>query len=239
MEESHNPLVEIASEGAFDEENPQSLYNLLPPSIQENLLKTKNFLINDLSAESLRKNIVATPEYRKIRHLRTSFWREYDNAQSQGRKMQMTRIWQGITTSSGEFYKLMKVDHFAAFIFTKPVKKDVQEESLLEIAYEQMEDILLSDHKKLDGTLDAAAAKVKVEIWDKLNDRVQGSIVKKVHVQSEQKNINTNLNVSATPEQVAQINRLDEMRDKLIELREQTKDIETISHVIEEEDEQY
>jgi hypothetical protein len=224
----------IAEEGAYDKENPQSLLNLLPPSIQEHLLKAKNHFLNDLSPESIRKNIQYTPEYKLARHVRTAFWQEYDNALASGRKMQMTRVWQGVTASSGEFYNLFKKDHLAVFIFTKPTKKDVQERSLLQLAYEQIEDILYADHKNKDGSLNPYAAKIKVDIWKHLEERVEGGILKRVSVQSEQKNIN--VNVDTNTQGLLEMKRAEELTQKLAHLREQTKDIESISHVIEEDD---
>jgi hypothetical protein len=225
----------IAEEGAFDERNPQSLLNLLPTSIQEHLLKTKNHFLNDLSPESIRKNIQHTPEYKLARHVRAAFWKEYDNALAAGRKMQMTRIHQGVTANSGEFYNLFKKEHLAVFIFTKPIQKEVREASLLDLAYEQIEEILSASHIKKDGTMDPFAAKVKVEIFKHLEERVNGGIVKHVAVRSEVKN--TNINVDATPANLIEMKRAEELQSRLIDLREKTKDIEAIAYNLEEEDE--
>lgn len=228
----------IAEEGAFDKSNPQSLYNLLPPSIQDHLLNAQNSFLNDLSNESIRKNIQHTPEYKLARKVRSAFWMEYDNAVNAGRKMHMTRVWQGVTASSGEFYNLFKKEHLAVYIFTKPVAKDIQERSLLALAYEQIEDILTSDHLRKDGSMDPFAAKVKIDIWKHLEERVNGGIVKKVSVQSEQKNIN--VNVDATGQQLIEMKRAEELTKRLADLREQTKELEAIDasyQHLEEDDE--
>jgi hypothetical protein len=226
----------IADEGAYDTKNPHSLYNILPPSIQEHLLRVKNTFLRDLSEESTAKEIRHMKEYPLVRKVRQSFWREYDNALAAGRsKMHMTRVWQGVTYDSGEFYRLMKKDHFAAYIFTRPIHKEVQERALLELAYEQIEDILVADHRNKDGTLNPYSAKIKLDIWKHLDERVHGGVVKKVSVQSEQKNINVNVETDA--QTYVEMKRAEELTKKLAELREQTKDIEAISHVVEEDDE--
>lgn len=236
MEESQHHL-EVAQEGAYNKQDPRSLFNLLPPTLQETLLKTQNCFLNDLSDESIRKNIKETPEYKLVRKIRTSFWHEYDNALDTGRKMQMTRIWQGITQNSGEFWRIMKQDHFAVYVFTKPTNKDVQERMLLEMSYDRLEEILSAPVTKKDGSLDAFGAKVIVDLWDKLNERVHGSVVKRVHVQSEQKNLNVNIDATKTDQITSKLTRAEDLNKRLMELKEQTKDIEAISYVIEEDDE--
>lgn len=232
--------LEVAEEGAYDRSNPRSLINILPPSMQEHLEASRNHFLNDLSTESIRRNIQHTPEYALCRKVRTAFWLEYDNAMSAGRNMKMTRIWQGVTASSGEFYNLMKKEHFACYIFTKPIKKDIQERTLLHMAYEQIENILDAPHIRKDGTMDAYAAKVKVEIFKHLEERVNGGIVKKVSVTSEQKNINVNVETTAT--QFVEMKRAEELQKHLADLREKTKDFEAIeasAKTLEEDDDDY
>lgn len=229
----------VAEEGAYDMQNPHSLYNLLPPSFQEHLLKTKNHFLNDLSPESIAKKIRYTPEYQLARKVRHSFWMEYDNAINAGRKMMMTRIWQGVTRSSGEYYNLFEKDYLAVFIFTKPIGKDVRERSLLEMAYEEIEEILTAPNFRKDGSLDAYTAKVKLDIWKHLDERVHGGTVKKVSVTSEQKNYNVNVDTSV--KELSDMRRAEDLQVKLAELREQTKELESVPAVatlIEEDFEQ-
>lgn len=234
-----NTQLQVAEEGAYDKKNPHSLYNLLPPTIQEHLLKSKNHFLNDFSPETIRKKIRYSEEYRLARKVRQSFWMEYDHAIDAGRKMQMTRIWQGICASSGEFYGLFKTDYIAVFIFTKPVAKDVTERSLLEMAYEEIEEILTAPNFRKDGALDAFAAKIKMDIWKHLDERVHGGVIKKVNVTSEQKNLN--MNVTATGQEVIELqklNRAEDLQSRLAELREQTKQLESVpayATLIEEE----
>lgn len=224
QEQSH--AIEVADEGIYDQNAPKSLYNLLPASMQEHLLRTKNSFLTDLSTESIRKNIRYTPEYKLCQKVRTAFWIEYDAAVSGNRKMKMTRIWQGLCDSSGQFYSLFKEDHFAAWIFTKPTSKAVREQTILQFAYEQIEDIMCASHYNKDGTLNPYTAKIKVDIWKHLEERVNGGILKRVAVQSEQKNIN--VNVEANANQYLEMKRAEELQAKLAELKEQTKDLEAI-----------
>ena len=233
-------MIEVADEGMYDQNSPKSLYNLLPPSMQEHLLRTKNSFLSDLSTESIRKNIRYTPEYKLCQKVRTAFWIEYDAAVSGNRKMKMTRIWQGLCDSSGQFYALMREDHFAAWIFSKPTSKAVREQTLLQFAYEQIEDILCANHYNKDGSLNPYTAKIKTDIWKHLEERVHGGILKRVAVQSEQKNIN--VNVEANANQYLEMKRAEELQAKLAELKEQTKDLEAIeasSKIVQDDDFDY
>lgn len=219
-------MIEVADEGIYDQNNPKSLFNLLSPGMQEHLLRTKNSFLNDLSPDSMRNNIRYTPEYKLVQKIRTAFWIEYDAAQSGNRKMRMTKVWQGLTDNSSQFYNLFKQDHFAAWIFSKPVSKAVREQTILQFAYEQIEDIMCASHYNKDGTLNPYTAKIKVDIWKHLEERVNGGILKRVAVQSEQKNINVNVEANAT--QYIEMKKAEELQQKLAELREKTQDLEAV-----------
>lgn len=223
--ENHQ-MIEVADEGIYDQNNPKSLYNLLSPGMQEYLVRTKNSFLNDLSPETIRSNIKYTPEYKLVQKLRTAFWIEYDAAQSANRKMRMTRVWQGLTENSSQYYNLFKQDHFASWIFTKPISKAVREQTILHFAYEQIEDIMCASHYNKDGTLNPYTAKIKVDIWKHLEERVNGGILKRVAVQSEQKNINVNVDASAS--QFIEMKKAEELQQRLAELREKTHELEAI-----------
>lgn len=229
----------ISDEGAYDKENPKSLYNLLPPSHQEHLLRVKNSFLNDRSEYMKKKEIKHTLEYPLVRKLRQSFWAEYDDALKNKRKMMMTHVWQGLTVDAQEYFNLMKKDHFAAYMFTKPIQRETQERALLELAYEQIEQILMADHNTKDGVINHYAAKLKVDVWKHLDERVNGGVIKQIAMRSEVKNTNTNTNVNieATATNVNDFKRAEELNKKLAQLREQTKDIEVISYVLEEDNE--
>lgn len=232
-----NTHLTVADEGAYDKKDPNSLYNLLPPTFQEHLLKSKNHFLNDFSPETIRKKIQHTPEYRLARKVRQSFWMEYDHAISAGRKMMMTRIWQGVCGSSGEFYNLFKTDYLAVYIFTKPLAKEVRERALLEMSYDEIEEILTAPNFKKDGSLDAFTAKAKIDIWKHLDERVHGGVIKKVAVTSEQKNIN--MNVETSVEGLIEMKKAEELQERLAELRMQTKELESVpavARLIEEDD---
>lgn len=168
---------------------------------------------------------------------------EYDHALAAGRKMQMTRIWQGICPSSGEFYGLFKKDYIAVFIFTKPTGKDVTERTLLEMAYDEIEEILTAPNFRKDGSLDAFTAKAKIDIWKHLDERVHGGAIKRVAVTSEQKNYNVNVETTAKEViEMKKLTRAEELNDRLSELREKTKELEAIpavAQLIEEDDASY
>ena len=244
--EDSNELI-IPENGAYDQSNPNSLYNLVPASIKESLLKCQNHFLHDLSTESVRKNIQHTKEYQLVRKLRQSLWLEYTRAIEAKRKMNMTRVWQGICRHSGDFYNIMKQEHFAIFIFTKPLSQDVAEREIFELATERMLEIVSAnpyfrDRKTGEYTQDINTylAKLQFEIFKHIDERIQGGVVKKVHVQSEQKSLNLNVNQDSTTTTVSmdpnQISKLEELNKQLLELRAQTKDIETVAYTVTKEE---
>lgn len=254
MEDSPNLLpvqnsdpLELTDEGAFDKSNPRSLINLLPSSIQESLERCQNQFLQDQSQESLRKNIAHMKEYGLVKSIRQSFWMEYNKALETGRRMRMTRVWEGITSCSGEFYQIMKKDHFAAFIFTRPMKQDVAERELLELATARMFNILEAspyrkkknpETKEWEDTpeLDALTAKVQIDLFKHLDERVQGGIIKQVATKVESKTTNININQETKTLDASQFKKMEELTARLAELREKTQDIESTAYIVVDDD---
>ena len=196
MEDRDLVTKEIAQEGAFDPQSPTSLINLVPPAIKEHLLRSQNFFLQDHSVETIRNNIKKTNEYEVVNNLRQSFWLEYNRALDSGRKMQMTRVWQGITFTSSEFYNLLKKDHFAAYIFSRPLRQEVAERDMLESATERMKEILSFSaiEKDNDGKerLNTFTAKIQIDLFKHLDERVQGGIIKQTATKINTLNITDN-----------------------------------------------
>ena len=240
----------VEQDGIYDKENPRALINLLSPSIAECLEGTKNFFLHDLSDESIRKNISHMREYPMLTKLRQSFWLEHQRVQDNGRaKMENSRVWQGITASSGEFYNLMKRPEFAAYVFTQPVGMEVRNLAMAETGFQRMMEIMSVSAVEYDETtgrpikVNDKLARVQLEIWKHSDERLQGGALKRVSVQSEQKNLNVNVNqdsVNITHKlDIAQFQNPEEIRKKIAELRSQIPDIdiETTAITVEEDDE--
>lgn len=226
MDESSKEVV-IAQEGAFDPNNPKSLFNLLSSTYQEHFTRVKNSFLGDTSEWVRIKEIKHLTEFPLIRKLRQSFWIEYDNAVKGDRKMNMVNVWPGICITLDGFHDIMEKDHYAAFIFTKPTAKDAKEKALLEFAYEQIEKILAASHLTKDGLMNHGAAKLKIEVWKHLDERVHGGVVKQVRVQSDQRSLNVNVTKTELPTNT-DLNRAEELTERLKELRDQTRDLEAI-----------
>lgn len=260
--ESNHDLV-VAEEGAFDEKDPKALINLLPPSIRDCLEATKNFFLHDMSDESIRKNISHMQEFPLLKKLRQSFWIEYERVIDHGKnRMEMTRIWQGVTDSSGEFYKLMKRPEFAAYVFTRPIQNAVYDREVQSLGRERMLEILSVSpvYKKTmpDGSevsvVDGKLAKVQFEIFKHADERVQGGTVKRVNVVAEQRSLNVNADFKQTNNKTTvevtsdatnqalldQFTNANELIRQLNELRAKTGDIpltiSTTATVLEEDD---
>jgi hypothetical protein len=237
--------VEVTDDGAYDRSNPKALINLLPPTMQSALDGTRNFFAHDMSDESIRKNIAHMREYPMLQKLRQSFWLEHQRVMDTDRaRMEMTRVWQGITTNSGEFYGLMKRPEFAAFVFTQPVAIEVRNLALADTGFQRILEIMSVSAVEYDAhgkptKVNDKLARVQLEIWKHADERLQGGVVKKVSIASEQKNLNVNVNqdnlsITHKIDPAAFINA-DEIRKKINELKSQLPDFETTSTVVEED----
>ncbi len=240
----HNQTeLTVTDDGAYDRSNPKSLINLLSPTIADCLIGTRNFLAHDLSDESIRKNISHMREYPMLQKLRQSFWLEHQRVLDADRaRMEMTRIWQGICESSGAFYAIMKRPEFAAYVFTQPVAMEVKNHAMADLAWTRMMEIMGVSAIAADGKVNDKLARVQLEVWKHADERLQGGAVKRVAIDSVQKNLNHNLNennVTITHRtDVASFSNPEEIRARIEELKKQIPDIDATATVVVEDSEE-
>src|SRR4051812_4816371 len=81
----------------WDPENTRSVINIVPATLGSAMLMASRdhgelFVLDE---RDLKRKVSPTPTDNR---LRLAFWMEYDRAQAQGGKMEMTRIYTGICT---------------------------------------------------------------------------------------------------------------------------------------------
>lgn len=237
-QDDQSTALAIAENGAYDKDNPKSLYNLLPASMQSALDGAKNFFLHDLSDESIRKNISHMEEYPVLQKLRQSFWLENNRVLEHGKnRMEMTRVWQGITNRSGDFYNIMKRPEFAAFVFTQPIQAEVKNHIIEDLGYQRMVEIMsvsaVKEARDKQGNLmkdsegnvvkvvDSQLAKVQLEMWKHADERIQGGTVKKVQVTARQENLNVHVNQESVTHthKIEEFEKYEQIQQRLADLR--------------------
>lgn len=187
MSESNLPTI---THSYKDKEDPRSLINITPASISNRLeMISDDFL--DMGEKELKK--LFTPSEIEER-LRVSFWMEYDRAQTTGKQMNISNVYQGICSQTWFLRKTVARNVNLAYMLTPPKNYLVEINNMLNLSNEQMRSIIEAPHIRADGSLDAKAAQVKVNIWESLLLRAKGAVP---HVVQSQ---NLNLNVERKEE---------------------------------------
>lgn len=212
-----------------DKSNPNSLVNILPPSMEKMLLSIPDevLLLPDVRLEKLG-NINLTEK--RLRH---SFWLEYGNAVLGKRKVRLGNIFNGVCRRE-QWYNDVVTDKFKmAYIMTPPMSYRVSMSELVELSIKGLREILDADHfedtfqrdgdgkvvkdkagnpiiiKKMNTTL----ANAKIKVADTVLNRVYGSATQKIKI--DQRVLTKSLDVEQAPQTLEEIER------KIMELEQQ------------------
>lgn len=210
-----------------DRENPQSVINVAPAIIGEALEAIPDTVFA-MSTTELRDAFRKTryDDFTEIEEkLRISFWKEYESAVTDGRKMSIQRITTGVCQLPFFRKHICGSSFRLAYILTPPEDYVLTLEELLKLATEQIRDILLLPHIKKNGEPDARMADVKLKILESMLNRVKGSVATRV----ESKNLNVNIeNDTKSSSVVAQITSMEDLDKKLKELAKEVSASELI-----------
>jgi hypothetical protein len=202
--------LETAEVGLLDKEDAKSLYNKLPPKLQEVLEGIKDEL-GESMPEYEWENLGIT---KTDRMLRASFWLEFQRSQDENRKMNMKRLLSEVTTEKHLYGTVLRHKHRARYLFTPPARQEVTNHALLNIANDAMYAVLTIPVKKDGSKQSMDLFNLQMKIWEKLNDRVYGSAIQRSQVK-EEKSISVNIDNKS----------VSEIDKELQELRESTKDV--------------
>jgi hypothetical protein len=166
------------------------LITLVPEWLQKRLERTPSYVwdLNDVDLASFVKS-----QHPRIRdcaiQLRLQFWEEFNRCQVNSLKsMNMGNVSEGICGPHYLDFLLASDPQMVAYICTPPPSYLLTMKSMLNLANDRVSEIL-----SVTAASDPKMAKVQVEIWKTLMDRVQGAVVQNVN------NRSLNVNVDATP----------------------------------------
>ncbi len=110
----------------YDEDNPRSLINIVPDVVKEAMLRLPRHVF-DMPEHKL---YVSAGKQQVHSVLRLSFWKEYDAAQAELRKMVLTNI-VGRFCDFVTFYKYIRQAYFLAYMLKPPLSYVVMTEEAL------------------------------------------------------------------------------------------------------------
>ncbi len=197
-----------------DLEHPRSVVNLVPEAVANAIMRLPDEYV-DKGEDELQlifKERQWAPSTLDDR-IRFSFWKEYDNAQTNIRQMVMTHVYYGLC-SRESFYVMIQNKQRVAWMLCPPADYMLAAEEALTYGLEQLRDILARPHVSMVGTVDSKAAGVKLEIVKMLDARVKGAIIQTT------RNLNVNMNANKP---VVQAPRIEDIDQKIKELEDALK----------------
>lgn len=157
---------------------------------------------------------------------RIAFWEEYERAAKAHEKMELRHLYTGVCRAQVWWQLFQLYPAFPAWIVTPLAGYLLTRKELEYLGEERMLEIMSAPSTGPDGRVDARLAKVQFEIYQDLQDRIHGPVIQKV--QSEQKNLNVNVNTEGSPEQVQLITNPDELARRLEEVRKKREALSAI-----------
>jgi hypothetical protein len=208
----------------FDESNPRSMINLIPPIMAEKVrvavgAKPGYFHMDERAlAKHLAKLSRNTrgPNVTDNR-LRLKFWDEYDRAQHENTKMNMTNVYAGVC--SREYFSscYLASPEKVCWLILPPASYVVKMEEALAFGIEQMRDILDEPNFFWDKgrkKVNVKLLELKAKIVHMLDNRVKGAVPQQI----EQRSMNVNVS-SKDVSQLAMMGTMEEIERRLQTLR--------------------
>lgn len=195
-----------------DKSNPRAMINLVPSSVSKRLEMIPDDIFM-MSEKELRK-AGDIGEYEE--RLRISLWREYDNCQVTGKNMVLSNVYEPVCSQTHFLHRVITNSFRLAYILTPPAEYALQIEEMLNLATDQVREILVASNYDQKGNINTKLADVKMKIWHTLLDRAKGGVVHR----SESLNLNLVQNQDANKQSDDSITDIKELDAKLNELNE-------------------
>lgn len=201
QEKASDLLYEYSAALVLTEDDPQSIYKLVPEWLADKIRKIpKEYW--DLSTEDLRRKVRPG---KVVETLRYSFWLEYNATVFQGKKgIVLQRVYGPICTDVYFGNEVCNSPLLLCWMLHPPQNYTNCLEALLDHSLERVREIVNlpivdEETKKVDHKI----AKMIIDIHDKLQDRLKGTVVQRL----ETKNMNLNLNRPVTEITEEQLDR--------------------------------
>jgi hypothetical protein len=194
----------------------RSLINLVPEAVAQSLVESTQaepelFHMDErtLLLALRQKDIPPTPTDNR---LRLSFWNEYERAQANQEKMNITTVFAGICTRAYFYGRYLKRPEKAAWLVCPPASYEVVAKEALTFGLEQLREILSLPIKDAQGRVNVKLGELQAKIVAMLDQRLKGGITQTIK--------SMNLNVSTTDSQVAKAAMQGSMEDIESRIRE-------------------
>jgi hypothetical protein len=172
----------------LDRENPNSIISRIGKAqkFEEALAKAmESEEFEQLRTEKDFKEAFGNDKNFKImKHLRFSFWNEYNKSVDSQKKMSLERVYSGVCYPK-EFHKFIKEDLYLTFIVTVPASIELVQQELIQLGYEKMEEVLEQEIQNPDGTLNTNLIKEQVKILENLENRRWGGVVHRAQIHNK------------------------------------------------------
>lgn len=215
-EGSLDRTMKVWATRVWDKDDSRSVLRLAPESIQRRMLEIPEEL-RFVDEPALRKRIKPTPTDNQ---LRISFWLEYDRVQREmAKQMEMTSIIRGIISEDYFYNVYVKNPERLAWMLIPPKSYTVKLTDMLEVGLDQLRETLELPHIE-GGKVNTKLLELKLKITAMMDLRLNGAIAQKVQI--EQKNMNMNLHLRNTSEELMALGEsknMEELDRKLMELR--------------------
>lgn len=168
-----------------------------------------------------------------VNKLRIAFWDEYERAAREQDYMHFKKVHGGICKAEVCIGLFKSMPVLLAWITSPLAGYLMNRKELNFLSEERMVEIMSVSAVRHDGRLDARAARVQVELYLALQDRIHGPVIEK----SETKSVNVNVNSTQTPSEaagtIAMITDMEELDRRLQAVRAKTQALKTVPQPIE------
>jgi hypothetical protein len=229
--------------GPFDPRNPRSLINIAPREVIETLKEKMPIPYLYMTEQQLEAKFYPSSDIQKIR---IAFWKEYEMAQSELRKMNVANIGKQLGQPSLYLTKTLKDPEKLAVILCPVTSYDNFLEEGLMAGSKKLRQIIDMPLFNADGTPDHKTMEIVLKAVAFLDMRKHGGIVQKQLQVSLTKNSQNSLVQNASMEEIdAKIRQLEEKHELDIARKEvgsqlpELVEIETTDRVINELEARY
>lgn len=204
----------LAAFSIFDENNPCSVINLVPPTMREAMRRCVKELTYITHASEAQIRLYAEPDERDER-LRLAFWDEYNYATSVGAPIRINQVIKGVCSVETFYQFYLPNNKKLAWIITPPKFYSQGMKYILHLGLDRLTEIMQSKVVDEDGKLDVRSAALILKTFQLVDLRVKGAIMQKVQI--DQRTLNMNAEVRAEELQQMQLRQLQSMSPKDLE----------------------
>lgn len=231
------PDLDLGDQGHFLDLLPEKL-----AACVAKYLEPDDFLLNELELESeLRYRVgradleveLSDDKLAKAEHmaavrvmlvqLRKSIWDEFERVRASGGMMNTRRICHGICTAAYLFTRVGRDRVKLRYLMQPPIDYRQKLVALDEASMGELQQLMRLPTTTKSGYVDSRFAKVKLEIWKVVDQRLRGAVVQKV----DSRRVNVNLQGGVKEvEQLSGPRSVEQIDEEIKRLREESSRLE-------------